>query len=198
MNQSKNTKEHILDVSLKLFSEKTYYGASIRDIAKAIDKRESSIYNHFKSKEEIFEQLILKFSSRNFGPLILTDQLINIISKPEKFFILLSENLIHFWNSEEERMFIKILLAKNSNGESKKYYSIENYLNDFKALSEFIFREMISHKFIKKMDVVVLSQEFISPLFLAAIELILGLKSETIQKSLIKNHVEFFWNSVKK
>lgn len=96
MNQSKNTKEHILDVSLKLFSEKTYYGASIRDIAKAIDKRESSIYNHFKSKEEIFEQLILKFSSRNFGPLILTDQLINIISKPEKFFILLSENLIHF------------------------------------------------------------------------------------------------------
>ena len=32
-----NTKSQILEASLKLFSEKSYHGASIREIAKAID-----------------------------------------------------------------------------------------------------------------------------------------------------------------
>jgi AcrR family transcriptional regulator len=197
VNPTTNTKDQILEVSLKLFSEKSYYGASIRDIAKEIGKRESSIYNHFKSKEEIFEQLIEKFSNRNFGSIILTDHLINIISKPEKFFLMLAENLVHFWNSNEERMFIKILLAKSNLEDFKKYYTIENYLNDFKALSEFILKEMINHKFIKKIDLIILSNEFLSPLFLLAMELILGIKSETQQKDLIKSHVTFFWEAVK-
>jgi AcrR family transcriptional regulator len=198
MDKIKNTKTHILEVALKLFAENSYHGASIRDIAKEIGKRESSIYNHFKSKEEIFEQIISNFSSRNFGPIILTDKLINNISKPEKFFTMLGENLILFWNSEQERMFIKILLGIRNIENSKEQYTLENYLEDFRNLCDFIFKEMISHKFIKKFDVGILSQEFISPLFLFQIELLHGLKSEKEQKSLLKNHVEFFWEGIKR
>ena len=112
MPKTTNTKTDILNVSLKLFSEHGFHGASIRDIAKEVGKRESAIYNHFKSKEEIFEQIITDFSSRNFGSIVITDKLINIISKPEKFFLMLAENLLDFWNSDKERMFIKVLLSR--------------------------------------------------------------------------------------
>ena len=198
MAQVKNTKTQILDVSLKLFAENSFHGASIRDIAKEIGKRESSIYNHFKSKDEIFEQIISKFSSRNFGPIILTDKLINKISKPDKFFAMLGENLISFWDSEQERMFIKILLSIRSIENSKTKYTLKNYLEDFRNLCEFIFKEMINHKFIKKYDVGTLSQEFISPLFLFQIELLHGMKDEREQKLLLKNHVDFFWEGIKR
>lgn len=198
MGKIKNTKDQILDVALLLFAENSFHGASIRDIAKEIGKRESSIYNHFKSKEEIFEQIILKFAARNFGPIILTDKLIENISKPEKFFNLLGENLISFWNSNEERMFIKILLGMKSIKNPDKQYTLDNYLADFKKLTEFIFKEMISHNFIKKIDLSILSQEFISPIFLFQIELLHSVKTTKDQKLLLKNHVEFFWEAVKK
>lgn len=198
MDHRTNTKNQILDVSLKLFAENSFHGASIRDIAREIGKRESSIYNHFKSKEAIFEQIISKFSSRNFGPIILTDKLLNNISKPEKFFIMLAENLILLWNSKEERMFIKILLSAKTSEDKKNQYTLENYLADFRDLCKFILKEMISHKLIKKFDVEILSKEFISPLFLFQIELLNGLKSDKEQKLLLKSHVDFFWQAIKK
>ena len=57
MGNSMNTKDQILKVSLKLFAEKTYHGASIRDIAKEIDKRESSIYNHLSPRMKFLSKL---------------------------------------------------------------------------------------------------------------------------------------------
>lgn len=198
MGKTNNTKEQILEVSLKLFAENSFHGASIRDIAKQIGKRESSIYNHFSSKEEILNQIISNFSSRNFGPLIITDALINYLAKPEKFFFMLSENLLQFWNSKSERMFIKVLLGSNNIEKVIKKYTIENYLQDFRNLCEFIFNEMIKHNFINKLNVRTLSQEFISPLFLIEIEQILGMKQDKEVKSLLKNHVDFFWKAIKK
>lgn len=197
MNFKENTKDQILAASLKLFSENSYHGASIRDIAKIIEKRESSIYNHFQSKEEILIELIDKFGNRNFGSIILTDELINIISRPEKFFKLLGENIINFWNSENERMFIKILLNLTSMKELNKY-SLHNYLNDFRNLCEFIFKEMIGHKFIRKYDTLLLSQEFLSPLFLFQLELLNGKKGIKDLSSFLKKHIDFFWGAIKK
>ncbi len=194
----KNTKEQILDAALRLFSENSYHGASIRDIAKAVGKRESSIYNHFKSKDEILEKIIEKFSERNFGPIILTDVLINNISKPEKFFLLLSENLLEFWSSTEEQMFIKILLSKHSAGTEVHEYSLDSYVKEFRKLCKFIFKEMIKHKFINKYDTDLLSREFISSLLVIQIELIHNIKKEKEKKNLLKQHVDFFWKAVKR
>ena len=49
----KPTKERILDVSLKLFSEKGYKSTSVRDIAKDVSITQSGLYNHFKGKNAI-------------------------------------------------------------------------------------------------------------------------------------------------
>lgn len=193
-----DTKEQILQESLKLFSKHSYHGASIRDIAKNIGKRESSIYNHFKSKEEILSKIIEKFSSRNFGQLILTDELVNKISKPQKFFEMLSTNLFQFWNSEDERMFIRVLLSGLLPNIKYQEYTIENYISDFEGLCKFILREMMNHKFIKKMDVSVVSKEFISPLFLFQIGMILGNKAKREQNAFVKLHSDYFWEFVKR
>ena len=198
MGKEKNTKNQILDVALKLFSENSFHGASIRDIAKEIGKRESSIYNHFESKDEIMKELVKQFSERNFGPIILTDALINNISKPEKFFLLLSKNLLDFWSTDNERMFIKLLLGKKIVKEEKEEYSLDNYIKDFRNLCEFIFKEMVKHKFINKHDVKLLSREFISSLFLLQIEIIHNLNKEREKSNLLKQHVEFFWGAVKR
>ena len=55
-----NNKEKIFDVSIDLFSQFGYDGVSIRQIAGEVGIKESSIYNHYKSKEAILDS-ILKF-----------------------------------------------------------------------------------------------------------------------------------------
>ena len=52
------TKDKILQVSINLFSELGYDNVSIRKIAGEVGIKESSIYNHYKSKESILETIL--------------------------------------------------------------------------------------------------------------------------------------------
>ncbi len=53
-----NNKDNIFDVSIDLFSEFGYDGVSIRQIASEVGIKESSIYNHYKSKESILDSIL--------------------------------------------------------------------------------------------------------------------------------------------
>lgn len=58
-----NTKQRILNVALDLFSQKGFSAASIRDICKVVDIKESSVYYHFKNKLAIFDELLQHFET---------------------------------------------------------------------------------------------------------------------------------------
>jgi AcrR family transcriptional regulator len=53
MQSLTGTKEKILDVAVDLISRHGYNGVSVRQIAHGVGIKESSIYNHFKNKEDI-------------------------------------------------------------------------------------------------------------------------------------------------
>ena len=53
-----SNKEKIFNVSIDLFSEFGYDNVSIRRIAGEVGIKESSIYNHYKSKESILEAIL--------------------------------------------------------------------------------------------------------------------------------------------
>ena len=53
-----NNREKIFDVSIDLFSEHGYDGVSIRQIAGEVGIKESSIYNHYASKEAILDEIL--------------------------------------------------------------------------------------------------------------------------------------------
>ena len=51
------TKKKIFDSAVKLFTQKGYENVSIHDIAKTIGIRQSAVYNHFKSKQDILDTI---------------------------------------------------------------------------------------------------------------------------------------------
>ena len=53
-----STKEKILLESMKLFAENGFEAVSVRAIAAAVGVRDSALYKHFKSKQQIFDALV--------------------------------------------------------------------------------------------------------------------------------------------
>ena len=51
------TVEKILDVSMRLFTEKGYEHTTIQDIVDALGMSKGAIYHHFKSKEDILDRI---------------------------------------------------------------------------------------------------------------------------------------------
>jgi len=55
------TRDRIIYAALTLFSQNGFSATSVRQIAQEVGIRESSIYNHFSSKDEILKEVLSSF-----------------------------------------------------------------------------------------------------------------------------------------
>lgn len=62
--KNKTTKEKIFDAAVELFAAKGYNAVSIREITGKVGIKESSLYNHYKNKESILDEIFNYFQSR--------------------------------------------------------------------------------------------------------------------------------------
>ncbi|MFA5321314.1 MAG: TetR/AcrR family transcriptional regulator [Smithella sp.] len=58
MKKTVTLKERIIEESLKLFSVKGYTSTSTTDIIEAVGTSKGGFYNHFKSKEQLFREML--------------------------------------------------------------------------------------------------------------------------------------------
>ena len=194
-----DTKKKILNTALDFFSQYGYSGASIRQIARTVGIRESAIYNHYKSKEEIFLAILSSFKHRTISKEILSDDLLDEVDNPEKFLNDFATRLIEHWNKPEERKFIRVLLMEQFTQIGNIELSSTDYLSELRKICQLIFSEMVNTKIIKEFDPVLLSNEFTASLFLFRTELLSSDNSANINLVLerVGKHVDFFWKAIK-
>jgi len=53
-----NTKRYIIDTARRLFSEYSYLGVSMNDVAKKLNITKAALYYHFTGKAEIYEKVL--------------------------------------------------------------------------------------------------------------------------------------------
>lgn len=194
-----NTKRQILEKSFEFFSTHGYSGASIRQISRAVGIRESAIYNHYKSKEEIFSAILSEFKSKSIGKEILSDDLLDDLSNPEKFLKNFTKRLIEYWSQPEEKKFIRLLLMEQFTKIGSHVLSVSEYLIELRTICKMIFGEMIKAGIILKHDSEILTEEFIAPLFLLRTEKMSFEETQNINEifAIAEKHVDYFWNAVK-
>ncbi len=65
MPEDKSKKQQIYEAAARLFRDKGYSATSMRDLAKAVNLKASSLYNHISSKEEILQEICFE-NARKF------------------------------------------------------------------------------------------------------------------------------------
>lgn len=127
-------KNNIIQVSLKLFSQKGFYNTTIPDIAKSMQMSVGNMYNYFSSKEELAKSAI-KYSTH-----ILSKQLREInnqnISSKEKIYIFTKKYFEDVQKSPEIiEYFLRVYLSNRE--------VFQNGCEGFLCVGEFVTEVMI-------------------------------------------------------
>lgn len=100
------TKDKIMEAALSLFARNGYEGTSLADIAKVVGIQKPSIYNHFKSKEELFLTIyekILWFHVQEIERLM---QEIKHLTAKEQLFQIVNLTFQYYIDYEEQSTFL--------------------------------------------------------------------------------------------
>lgn len=204
MPKVKSTKERIKDEALNLFSQYGFAGGSVRDIGQKAGVRESALYNYFPSKKGILNELIKDAKNHSIGVELITDELLEKLNRPKIFIESFVKVLLKEWESEKQKKYLKLVLieqfrSENLKGENKSNISIDLLIEETIKIWEMIFTQMYNYKFIKKQDPSILAKEFVYPLFMLRLQHLTEKKTNwDLLNKKSDEHINYFWNSIKK
>jgi AcrR family transcriptional regulator len=70
-----STKDKILDTAIDLFAQNGFHGTSVRDIARGVGIKVSSIYNHFEGKDSILAAILEDYTSTMEGTVLTAEEI---------------------------------------------------------------------------------------------------------------------------
>lgn len=198
----RNTKEIILFEALKLFADKGYDGVTVRDIAEKVNVQQSSLYKHFKSKEEILDSIFLDMK-QNYGSVTKAIQLPedNDFSKlAQKYESIGLEGLqqiciaifLYWLTDEKGSLFRRLLILEQFRHSEAEKLLREFLLDGVLQYQTSLFAEMIKTGYFENADPQVLSLEFYSPIFLLLCKYDGQLEKKDEAVELLKKFVEDF------
>lgn len=159
----KETTEKIFDAAIDLFSQKGYDAVSIRDIASAVGIKESSIYKHYTSKDQILQKIVQYPMAKMYNIAARDDTTEQLIAKMgAEGFITETGNVFTSWMADPNTLKILRIfyIELYHNNEIKKAYTdLISAGENFWAL---VFSIMIKQRLIKPADPTLLSSEFLS------------------------------------
>jgi len=199
-SKGSKTKEKILKVALKLFSEKGYKATTVRDIAGVMGVKQSALYNHFKNKDAILETLISNLTSSAIVTLF-DDKDTQELHKQGKALLAsigTTFKLLSF-DGPNEALYKLLMQEIFRNERIREIYNEHFYQENVKKLSGLLFG-MMQEDMIKSSDPLLLANEFFSPLFFYQMQvtlLKLDKKSTSSVVSMFEKHVDHFWDNIK-
>lgn len=111
-DQAKPTRQRIFDCAVDLFAREGYSAVSIRQIARAAGITESSIYNHFPSKQAILQAIFDRFAElMQSGVIPAEDAAVYIAGCSEEEFLMLSKHSFQQYISQPELLKLWRVLA---------------------------------------------------------------------------------------
>lgn len=202
--KNEDTKKMILKKALELFSESGYDAVSVGEIARAVGIKAPSLYNHFPSKQAIFDAIVEE-TSKEFEKN--TDEVAIHVQNSARDVTVFSEiteddlvEKVHqifniSLHDENIALFRKMMTIEQfRSDELSKLYS-ERYVERIVAYHAGIFKSLIAAGELKKEDPYTLAMMYVAPIIM-----LIGVcdrqperEKECLEK--IDEHVKLFYRT---
>lgn len=168
-----NTKQRIIENALILFSEKGYEAVTVANIAEAVGIKAPSLYKHFKSKQDIFESILVELQSRY----AMQASMLNIggtdANKDVASYMNISADVLEdmvkglfgfFLHDEYTARFRKMMtIEQYKNSDIANLYS-KQYFDDVISYQEILFANLMQQGIIKDGDARTVAFQFFTPI----------------------------------
>ncbi|WP_366924577.1 TetR/AcrR family transcriptional regulator [Metallumcola ferriviriculae] len=203
INDAATTKERIFYSAVYLFSTKGFANVGIRELCRSVDIKESALYNHYKSKEDLFLSILEVFKEAS-SKVVFSDEEIESAVQSGDIALFFKENMKKFSYSTNNPLYhtiLQIILMESYTNahahdlaRSHLYYLRRDY-------TEKVLRGMMDNGDIKECDVEVVTAEYYYGLKGLLDEYLLrevwNEDTDVIMKR-IEKHIAFFVEILKK
>lgn len=200
----KPTKERIFDVSLDLFSKKGFDAVSVREIAREVGIRESSIYNHYHNKESILDAIIDYFKSElNQSGLPEEEAEALMEQDPEVFFEIGTRAYINQINTPKMEKIWRLVSIETYHNQKIREFFKKELLEDAISIWEDVFQIMMEKNMIKPLNPRTLAYEYFSFIIFLFFEYFVLKYDEDFDSFMdlamkrMGNHTEFLLEAIK-
>jgi AcrR family transcriptional regulator len=197
------TKDKIFDVSIELFSKKGFNAVSIRDIAAEVGIKQSSLYNHFTSKDEILKDIYELFKVEAVGVFPPLENLDDIIRNytPREFFKIGKDLFVeHMLNPRMEKVW-RILFIEQASDQKAANLVLQESFKKSLIFVEKSLEKMIEQNKVRAITPRICSYEYTYPLNFMFFEYIIS-KSINTDKSCLEmqmdEHINYFCSVILK
>lgn len=201
------TKMRILTEALQLFSEKGYSATSVQEIAAAVGIKAPSLYNHFKSKQKIFDAIVDMMKNRfanasdenDIPSGSLAEQVNKYSSAGIELLKIFAHSLFHYYLTDAyASRFRKMLsIEKYKNAEADRTFS-QIYVDAPIAYQAEIFSQMIKQGYMIASDPEIMAFHFFSPVAVLLDKYSAMPEKEEEAYSILDRHIEQFNQIYKK
>ncbi len=199
MPRRTNTRNNIKSVALDLFSTEGFSGTSVRDISGTVGIRESGIYNHFASKEDILKVLLEDVKKSTVGVEIISDEMLDKLSDPPLFMREFVKVLVLHWNTDIQKKYLRLVLIEQFREIKGIRISLSVLIDEAINIWSLIFEQMKNFKYIKKADSKILAEEFVYPFFMIRLQHLTASDTDiNLVLEKCNSHIDYFWKSVKR
>jgi len=157
---AENTRDKILESSLKLFSQKGFLGATTREIAREAGVAEVTLFRHCPSKEVLFEEVIRRYS---FLPAL--KELLPELEQANYEETLLEIARRFLEKLGERKDLIRIMLAERHHYPSKVKRMFRGFLGEMIRMLADYFRQLQARGILRDFDPDVGAKAFLGSLF---------------------------------
>ena len=161
---ARDTKQRILEAALEMFSSKGYAGTNIRELTASLGLVKSSMYKHFKSKEDIWntllDELILYYNERFGSP----DHLPPVPDSLEELAALTMRMVDFTVHDEKVIKTRKLLMIEQYRDDRARKLASQHFLIGLKDMFTDILAGMMDKGLIRQDDPAMLALAYTTPI----------------------------------
>lgn len=198
------TREKIIQVAIEEFGINGYESTSMRRLAEYVGIKASAIYNHFKNKEEILEE-IFNYYRQAFGEGNSLADIDEEKLKDADIPTMLKEALNDFLKTITQpdlRMILQIMMKEQLRNAYVRAFFLEEFIERAKLMMEVFLEKLMKVGKVKVGDPKLLAEEFNAfPIYKIYSEFVLGDIEKVDMKKIYTQlcvHIDFFWKSIKR